>query len=227
MAEPERVAPVAVPDRKHWHSNTHASPTTARTGAWREGLEPWEAALCEAVLGRRMRALGYEPSGLPRPRAEHLGSLRAGPAPCERPRRRARRSGTAGSDAASTTRSSPSSRTGSARRPASSSLKRMARRSRAQRGPPPRPGGLRGGRAGRRCAATTVLQLGRPIEPDLAVFAAYWYRGYSCNPRAIYEKLREQAPWVRGVWVVKPGARRRRARRASRSSSPAPATTTG
>jgi CDP-glycerol glycerophosphotransferase len=46
------------------------------------------------------------------------------------------------------------------------------------------------------------VQLRRPIEPDLAVFAAYWYRGYSCNPRAIYEKLREEAPWVRGVWVV-------------------------
>ena len=69
---PSGFAPVAVPERKHWHRNTHASPTTARTGAWREGLEPWEAALCEAVLGRRMRALGYETSGLPRPRAEHL-----------------------------------------------------------------------------------------------------------------------------------------------------------
>jgi CDP-glycerol glycerophosphotransferase len=45
-------------------------------------------------------------------------------------------------------------------------------------------------------------QLLAPIEPDLAVFAAYWYRGYSCNPRAIYEKLRELAPWVRGVWIV-------------------------
>jgi CDP-glycerol glycerophosphotransferase len=41
-----------------------------------------------------------------------------------------------------------------------------------------------------------------PLEPDLAVFAAYWYRGYSCNPRAIYERARELVPWVRGVWVV-------------------------
>ena len=47
-----------------------------------------------------------------------------------------------------------------------------------------------------------AVQLRAPIEPDLAVFAAYWYRGYSCNPRAIYEKLREEAPWVRGVWIV-------------------------
>jgi CDP-glycerol glycerophosphotransferase len=45
-------------------------------------------------------------------------------------------------------------------------------------------------------------QLRAPIEPDLAAFAAYWYRGYACNPRAIYEKLRELAPWIRGVWIV-------------------------
>jgi CDP-glycerol glycerophosphotransferase len=45
-------------------------------------------------------------------------------------------------------------------------------------------------------------QLRRPIDPDLAVFASYWYRGYSCNPRAIYERLGELAPWIRGVWVV-------------------------
>jgi CDP-glycerol glycerophosphotransferase len=42
----------------------------------------------------------------------------------------------------------------------------------------------------------------RPIEPDLAVFAAYWYRGYSDNPKAIYEKARELVPGMRGVWVV-------------------------
>src|SRR6266511_4312892 len=45
-------------------------------------------------------------------------------------------------------------------------------------------------------------QLQAPIEQDLAVFAAYWYRGYACNPRAIYEKLRDLAPWVRSVWIV-------------------------
>ena len=42
----------------------------------------------------------------------------------------------------------------------------------------------------------------RPLDPDLAVFAAYWYRGYSCSPRAIYERARELVPGVRGVWVV-------------------------
>jgi len=45
-------------------------------------------------------------------------------------------------------------------------------------------------------------QLRRPLEPDLAVYAAYWFAAYSCNPRAVYEKARELAPWVRGVWVV-------------------------
>jgi CDP-glycerol glycerophosphotransferase len=49
-------------------------------------------------------------------------------------------------------------------------------------------------------------QLKRPIDPDLAVFAAYWYRGYSCSPRAIYEKARELVPGMRGVWVVKQDA---------------------
>jgi CDP-glycerol glycerophosphotransferase len=42
-----------------------------------------------------------------------------------------------------------------------------------------------------------------PLDPGLAVFAAYWYRGYACNPRAIYERL---PAGMRGVWVVKEGA---------------------
>jgi CDP-glycerol glycerophosphotransferase len=45
-------------------------------------------------------------------------------------------------------------------------------------------------------------QLVRPVEPELAVFAAYWYRGYACNPRALYEKLGELAPSIHGVWIV-------------------------
>jgi CDP-glycerol glycerophosphotransferase len=47
-------------------------------------------------------------------------------------------------------------------------------------------------------------RLRQPIDPDLAVFAAYWYRDYSCNPRAIYEKARELVPGFHGVWAVKP-----------------------
>ncbi|GLW61762.1 glycosyl transferase [Actinomadura rubrobrunea] len=46
-------------------------------------------------------------------------------------------------------------------------------------------------------------QLRLPIDENLAVFAAYWYRGYACNPAAIYEKLKELAPNIHGVWVVK------------------------
>jgi CDP-glycerol glycerophosphotransferase len=41
-----------------------------------------------------------------------------------------------------------------------------------------------------------------PLDPDLAVFAAYWYRGYFCSPRAIYEKARDLVPSMHGVWVV-------------------------
>jgi CDP-glycerol glycerophosphotransferase len=47
-------------------------------------------------------------------------------------------------------------------------------------------------------------RLGEPLDPGLAVFAAYWYRGYACNPRAIHEKARELVPGLRGVWVVRP-----------------------
>jgi CDP-glycerol glycerophosphotransferase len=47
---------------------------------------------------------------------------------------------------------------------------------------------------------------GRAIDPELAVFAAYWYRGYACNPRAIHERARELVPSLRGVWVARPDA---------------------
>ncbi|MFC7310513.1 bifunctional glycosyltransferase family 2 protein/CDP-glycerol:glycerophosphate glycerophosphotransferase [Streptomyces monticola] len=42
----------------------------------------------------------------------------------------------------------------------------------------------------------------RPLDPNLAVYGAYWNRGLSCNPYAVYEKARELAPHIRGVWVV-------------------------
>jgi CDP-glycerol glycerophosphotransferase (TagB/SpsB family) len=62
------------------------------------------------------------------------------------------------------------------------------------------------GRAARRAALQAYYraQLRGPLDPDLAVFAAYWYRGYACNPRAICEKLAELVPRVRAVWVVAP-----------------------
>jgi CDP-glycerol glycerophosphotransferase len=45
-------------------------------------------------------------------------------------------------------------------------------------------------------------QLRRPVDPHLALFAAYWYRGVTCNPAAIAAKTKELAPDVRTVWVV-------------------------
>ena len=49
-------------------------------------------------------------------------------------------------------------------------------------------------------------RLRQPLDPELAVYGAYWFRGYACNPRAIYERAAELVPNVRGVWVVRPGA---------------------
>ncbi|MGW1563465.1 bifunctional glycosyltransferase/CDP-glycerol:glycerophosphate glycerophosphotransferase [Streptomyces sp. NPDC002144] len=50
------------------------------------------------------------------------------------------------------------------------------------------------------------LQRRLPLDDHLAVYAAYWYRGYSCNPRAIYERARELAPDIHGVWIVREDA---------------------
>ena len=47
------------------------------------------------------------------------------------------------------------------------------------------------------------MQLRRPVDQRLAVYCAYSGRGVRCNPGAIYEKARELAPQIRGVWVVK------------------------
>lgn len=46
--------------------------------------------------------------------------------------------------------------------------------------------------------------LSRPVNPNLAVFAAYWNRGVACNPAAIAAKLSELAPQIHPVWVVTP-----------------------
>jgi CDP-glycerol glycerophosphotransferase len=45
-------------------------------------------------------------------------------------------------------------------------------------------------------------QLRLPVDDRLAVYSAYWHRGYACNPAAIYAKSRELVPDVRGVWAV-------------------------
>ncbi|WP_330236274.1 bifunctional glycosyltransferase/CDP-glycerol:glycerophosphate glycerophosphotransferase [Streptomyces sp. NBC_00566] len=44
--------------------------------------------------------------------------------------------------------------------------------------------------------------LSRPLDANLAVFAAYWDRGVACNPAAIAAKLAELAPHIHPVWVV-------------------------
>jgi hypothetical protein len=72
MAEPEAVAPIAVPARKHWHSYTRVGPTTARVGGGLAELEPWELALCDTVLAGRMQRHGYEPAGAGRASFRHV-----------------------------------------------------------------------------------------------------------------------------------------------------------
>nr|BFE77071.1 hypothetical protein GCM10020092_103720 [Actinoplanes digitatis] len=52
------------------------------------------------------------------------------------------------------------------------------------------------------------LHLRLPVDDRLALYAAYWYRGVTCNPAAISSKAAELAPEVRNVWVVgRAGAR--------------------
>ncbi|MFC8516592.1 CDP-glycerol glycerophosphotransferase family protein [Streptomyces sp. NPDC057257] len=61
----------------------------------------------------------------------------------------------------------------------------------------PRPQGLRTRLRYRRA-------LRRPIDPNLAVYCAYWGRGYACSPAAIHAKARELAPHIRSVFLVEP-----------------------
>jgi hypothetical protein len=63
MTRPAAVAEVAVPAEKTWHKRTHDAVSDDRVGSWRQRLDPAEIALCEAVLGSRLRACGYEPAG--------------------------------------------------------------------------------------------------------------------------------------------------------------------
>ncbi|TDC29768.1 bifunctional glycosyltransferase family 2 protein/CDP-glycerol:glycerophosphate glycerophosphotransferase [Micromonospora sp. KC213] len=46
-------------------------------------------------------------------------------------------------------------------------------------------------------------ELRRPVDPSLAVYAAYWYRGHACNPAAVAAAARRLAPQVRAVWIVR------------------------
>ncbi len=72
MAEPSSVAEVAVPSFKTWHARTHTPVTTQRVRSWESRLTAEEIALCEAALGSRLAAHGYELSGSSRPRPAEL-----------------------------------------------------------------------------------------------------------------------------------------------------------
>ncbi|GAB2846832.1 bifunctional glycosyltransferase family 2 protein/CDP-glycerol:glycerophosphate glycerophosphotransferase [Streptomyces deserti] len=50
------------------------------------------------------------------------------------------------------------------------------------------------------------LCLRRPLDSRLAVYCAYWGRGYACNPAAIHAKARELAPHLRSVFLVEADA---------------------
>ncbi|MFE2061473.1 CDP-glycerol glycerophosphotransferase family protein [Streptomyces sp. NPDC059467] len=47
-----------------------------------------------------------------------------------------------------------------------------------------------------------ALELRRPLDQHLAVYCAYWGRGYTCNPAAIHATARELAPHIRSVFLV-------------------------
>ncbi|MGP4045568.1 bifunctional glycosyltransferase/CDP-glycerol:glycerophosphate glycerophosphotransferase [Streptomyces sp. 2A115] len=51
-----------------------------------------------------------------------------------------------------------------------------------------------------------ALNLRRPLDENLAVYCAYWGRGYACSPAAIHAKTRELAPHIRSVFLVGPDA---------------------
>ena len=55
MAEPHKIAGSTIPERKTWHADTQREVTAAPSGTWRERLQPWEIALCEAAMASRLR----------------------------------------------------------------------------------------------------------------------------------------------------------------------------
>jgi hypothetical protein len=67
MLEPQRVADVAVPDRKVWHTRTYQAVDDKAMQRWRNDLEPWELDLFEFVAAPQMRLHGYELSRGRRP----------------------------------------------------------------------------------------------------------------------------------------------------------------
>ncbi|MFD7708964.1 CDP-glycerol glycerophosphotransferase family protein [Streptomyces sp. NPDC059786] len=57
-----------------------------------------------------------------------------------------------------------------------------------------------------RTRALYALHLRRPLDENLAVYCAYWGRGYACNPAAIHAAARALAPHIHPVFLVEPDA---------------------
>ncbi|MEB8336532.1 bifunctional glycosyltransferase/CDP-glycerol:glycerophosphate glycerophosphotransferase [Streptomyces endophyticus] len=49
-----------------------------------------------------------------------------------------------------------------------------------------------------------LIQCRLPVKDDLAVFSAYWNRGYSCSPAAIESMVRDLVPSIRTAWIARP-----------------------
>ncbi|MEV0579487.1 bifunctional glycosyltransferase family 2 protein/CDP-glycerol:glycerophosphate glycerophosphotransferase [Streptomyces sp. NPDC050392] len=60
------------------------------------------------------------------------------------------------------------------------------------------------GKVGRRASVSLYgVQRRRPLDPHLAVYTSYGDRLPSCNPLAVFDKAKELAPQVHGVWLVR------------------------
>ncbi|MEU4623672.1 sulfotransferase [Actinoplanes sp. NPDC023801] len=73
MSTPNKLASVAVPEYKTWHTLTHKAPTTERIQSWRTRLSEEELRRCEETFGDRLALFGYEPS-VPVPRSTRMRS---------------------------------------------------------------------------------------------------------------------------------------------------------
>ncbi|MBO0827001.1 MAG: sulfotransferase [Streptosporangiales bacterium] len=72
MLRPEGLADDVVPEYQFWHERTRQEISSRSVGAFREQLEPWQLAVCEAVMGKALREYGYELTGSGPADPEHL-----------------------------------------------------------------------------------------------------------------------------------------------------------
>ncbi|HWS37779.1 MAG TPA: sulfotransferase [Actinoplanes sp.] len=71
MSTPNKLASVAVPEYKTWHTLTHQAPTTERIQSWRTRLTEEELRKCELAFGDQLTKFGYQPS-IPVPRSAQM-----------------------------------------------------------------------------------------------------------------------------------------------------------